>query len=420
MSKPISRRQALGHFSAGAAALAAWPAWAQGAPGVTDNEILIGYHGPMTGSASWVGLGGRDGALLALDEINAAGGVLGRKIRLVTYDDAAKPSEAEAVTRKMIGSDGVFAILGGGVSNVAIVVAEEAHRAKVPYFNGSAGSPKVIDQQSRWVFSGATIDARDIAHNQASFIGQHLKVKKVSVMHGTDEFSQSLQDTVVKLLKERYGVEVLTTQKYNPGDTDFSSQLLAVKQSNPELILLFGLYVEAARAVRQARELGIRTPIKGDNSMMNAGFLTVAGPAAEGMVVEYISPYFNGDPARDMVEFEARYKKKYPSYPVERPNYIDVWNYGNTYVLAEGLKRAGRNLTRRGLVDALETLKEWRAPDNWPGAVQVIQPLSFNVSHNGNRRLSFFRVSGGKFVPIADFKAPLPTTQFPANASLKL
>jgi hypothetical protein len=172
--------------------------------------------------------------------------------------------------------------------------------------------------------------------------------------------------------------------------------------------------------VRQARELGIRTPIKGDNSMMNAGFLTVAGPAAEGMVVEYISPYFNGDPARDMVEFEARYKKKYPSYPAERPNYIDVWNYGNMYALAEGLKRAGRSPTRRGLVDALETLKEWRAPDTWPGAVHVIQPLTFSESHNGNRRLSFFRVTGGKFVPISDFKAPVPTTKFPANATLKL
>jgi branched-chain amino acid transport system substrate-binding protein len=269
------------------------------------------------------------------------------------------------------------------------------------------------------VFSGTTLDGRDIGHNQASFIGEHLKVKKVAVMHGTDEFSQSLQDTVVKILKERYGVEVLTTQKYNPGDTDFSSQLLAVKQTNPEYILLFGLYVEAARAVRQARELGIRTPIKGDNSMMNAGFLNVAGNAAEGMIVEYISPYYNGDPAKDMVEFEARYKKKFPSYPAERPNYIDVWNYGNMYALAEGLKRAGRNPTRRGLVEALETLKEWKAPDNWPGAVHVIQPLTFTESHNGNRRLSFFRVTGGRFVPISEFKAPVPTTKFPANATLK-
>jgi branched-chain amino acid transport system substrate-binding protein len=423
MFKNPSRREVLGRVGAVTAAAAAGglalPAFAQTTPGVTDNEIVIGYHGPMTGPASWVGLGGRDGALLALDEINAAGGVNGRKIRLVAYDDAGKASEAEAVARKMIDSDKVFGILGGGISGVAIVVGEEAHRAKVPYLNGTAGSPKVIDQQSRWVFSGATLDGRDIGYNQATFIGEHLKVKKVAVMHGTDEFSQGLQDTVTKILKERYGVEVLTTQKYNPGDTDFSSQLLAVKQTNPELILLFGLYVEAARAVRQARELGIRTPIKGDNSMMNAGFLTVAGTAAEGMVVEYISPYFNGDPAKDMVEFEARYKKKYPSYPAERPNYCDVWNYGNMYALAEGLKRAGRNVTRRGFVEALETLKEWRAPDTWPGSVHVIQPLTFASSHNGNRRLSFFRVTGGKFVPITDFKAPVPTTPFPANASLK-
>ena len=303
-----------------------------------QQEILIGYHGPMTGPASWVGLGGRDGAQLAIDEINAGGGVNGRKIRMISYDDGAKPSEAEAVAKKMIESDKVFAILGGGVSNVAIVVGDEAHRAKVPYFNGTGASPKIIDAQSRWVFSGATIDVRDISQNEAVFIGEYLKVKKVAVMNASDEFSQSLADSVVKAIKERYSIEVTTQQKYNPGDTDFSSQLLAVKQTNPEYILMFGLYVEAARAMRQSRELGIRTPFKGDTSMMNSGLLTVAGPAAEGLIVEYVPLYFNGNKVKDMVEFEARFKKKFPTYPVDRPNYVDVYNYGNMYALAEGMK----------------------------------------------------------------------------------
>ena len=391
------------------------------APGASaaDEPILIGYHGPMTGPASWVGLGGRDGALLALEEINAAGGIHGRKLKMLSYDDAAKPSEAEAVAKKMIESDQVFAILGGGVSNVAIVVAEEAHKAKVPYLNGTGASPKIIDVQSRWVFSGATIDVRDIAENEATFIGEYLKVKKVASMNASDEFSQSLSDAVTKLIKDRYGVETLTRQKYNPGDTDFSSQLLAVKQSNPDYILIFGLYVEAARAVRQARELGIKTPVKGDTSMMNKGFLTITGPASEGLIATYAPLYFNGNPAKDMVEFEARYKKMFPSYPVDRPNYVDVYNYGNMYALAEGLKRAGKDLTRKGLVEALETLKDFKASDSWPKAVHVIQPLTFTESHNGNRRLSFFRITGGAYQPIADFKTPVPTTKFPANATLK-
>jgi len=382
------------------------------------DEIVIGYHGPMTGPASWVGLGGRDGALMALAEINAAGGINGRMIRMISYDDAGKASEAEAVAKKMIESDKVFAILGGGVSNVAIVVAEEAHRGKVPYMNGSAASPKVIDLQSRWTFSGATIDVRDIGENAAAFIGDYLKVKKVAVMNGADEFSQSLSDSVVRLIKERYDIETLTRQRYNPGETDFSSQLLAVKRSNPEYILMFGLYVEAARAVRQSRELGIKTPIKGDTSMMNVGFLTVAGTAAEGMITEYLPLYFNGDTAKDMVEFEARYRKLYPSYPADRPNYVDVYNYGNMYAFAEGMKRAGAGLNRKSLVEALETLSNYQAADTWPGAVNIIQPLTFTESHNGNRRLSFFRVTNGAFKPIADFKAPVPSTKFPRNASL--
>lgn len=382
------------------------------------DDIVIGYHGPLTGPASWVGLGGRDGALMALDEINAAGGVNGRNIRMISYDDAGKASEAELVAKKMIESDKVFAILGGGVSNVAIVVGGEAHRGKVPYMNGSAASPKIIDAKSRWVFNGATIDIRDIAENDVAFIGEYLKVKKVAVMNGADEFSQTLSNTVVPLIKERYGIETLTQQKYNPGDTDFSSQLLAVRRTSPEYVLMFGLYVEAARAVRQARELGLRTPIKGDTSMMNSGFLTVAGPAAEGMITAYVARYFNGNAAPAMVDFEARFKRRYPSYPADRPNYVDAYNYGTVYALAEGMKRAGAELTGRNVVLMLETLRNWQAADGWPKAVDVIQPLTFSDSHAGNRRLSYFRVAKGAFETINDFNAPVPSTQFPANDTL--
>ena len=410
-----SRRQFTNTAAAAAASLLLAPR-ARGA-----DDIVIGYHGPLTGPASWVGLGGRDGALMALDEINAAGGVNGRNIRMISYDDAGKASEAELVAKKMIESDKVFAILGGGVSNVAIVVGGEAHRGKVPYMNGSAASPKIIDAKSRWVFNGATIDIRDIAENDVAFIGEYLKVKKVAVMNGADEFSQTLSNTVVPLIKERYGIETLTQQKYNPGDTDFSSQLLAVRRTRPECILMFGLYVEAARAVRQARELGIRTPIKGDTSMMNSGFLTVAGPAAEGMITAYVARYFNGNAAPAMVDFEARFKRRYPSYPsypADRPNYVDVYNYGTVYALAEGMKRAGAELTGRNVVLMLETLRNWQAADDWPKAVDVIQPLTFSDSHAGNRRLSYFRVAKGAFETINDFNAPVPSTQFPANDTL--
>ena len=83
------------------------------------------------------------------------------------------------------------------------------------------------------------------------------------------------------------------------------------------------------------------------------------------------------------------------------------------------MKRAGKDMTRKGVAEALETLKEFKASDSWPNAVSVIQPISFNESHNGNRRLSFFRITGGTFQPISDFKTPVPTTKFPANATLK-
>ena len=404
------KRRSILKMTPGLALLAAPAAWSQ-----AGEEIVIGLHGPMTGPASWVGLGARDGALMAIEEINAGGGIHGRKIRLIAYDDGGKPSESEAVTKKMIEGDKVFAILGGGVSSTAIPAAETAHKAKVPYMNAPAASPKVLDVKSRWVFSGATIDVRDISENEAAFIGDFLKAKRVAGINSVDEFSQSLSDNVFKLLKERYNIEPVARQKFNPGDTDFSSQLLEIRKANPDLIVLNGLYLEAGRIVRQARELGIRTTFKGDTSTMNKGFLTIAGPAAEGGYHAYTNPFFIGDPNKDMQEFEARYKKMYPRYPVDRPNYVDTYNYGTMYALAEGLKRMGPTMDRRKLVEALETLNNFKATDFSPKAVNVVQQLSFGQVRAGNRRMTQFKVVGGTFRPVTEFagvtsKAALPTS----------
>ena len=407
------KRRSILKMTPGLALLGAPAVWSQ-----AGAEIVIGLHGPMTGPASWVGLGARDGALMAIEEINAGGGIHGRKIRLIPYDDGGKPSEAEAVTKKMIEGDQVFAILGGGVSATAIAGAETAHKLKVPYLNAPGATPKVLDIKSRWVFSGATIDVRDISENEAAFIGDFLKIKRVAGINSVDEFSQSLSDNVFKLLKERYSIEPVARQKFNPGDTDFSSQLLEIRKANPDLIVLNGLYLEAGRIVRQARELGIRTTFKGDTSTMNKGFLTIAGPAAEGGYNAYINPYFNGDPSKDMQEFEARYKKMYPRYPVDRPNYVDNFNYGSMYALAEGLKRMGPNLDRRKLVESLETLNNFKATDFSPKAVNVIQPLTYGQVRAGNRRMTQFKVVGGAFRPVTEFAGVTSKAVLPASSEL--
>ena len=388
-------------------------------PAFADDDILIGYHGPLTGPASWVGLGGRDGALLAAAEINANGGIRGRKLRLIAYDDANKPSEAEAVAKKMIDGDKVFAILGGAGSNTAVILAEEAKRNKVPYINGSAASPKIMDTGSRWVFSGATIDVRDIAENEAAFVGEYLKVKKVAYLHTADEFSKPLADSVIKILKDKYGVETLVRETYNRGDLDFGSQLIAIRRANPEFLLLSGAYVETARIIRQARELGMHLGIKGDTASMNSGLLVIAGPAAEGTYVEYVAPYFNGDPNENMVKFESRYRQAYPGYPSDRPNYVDALNYGNIYAIAEAIKRAGTPPNPKSFVEALETLSNFKPSDFLPSAVDVIMPLTFTSSHNGNRRMTHFRVQHGVFMRVEDFSAPVPSTAFPSNNSLE-
>lgn len=379
--------------------------------GVTDTTILIGSHGPLTGAASFVGLGSRAGMELAVQEINDAGGINGRKLQVTFEDDSNSPAKALAADKKLVEEDKVFMILGLSGSNPTIGTLDYLRDQKVPGYFSIASAPQVTHPFNRYLFRGAVPESARYGELYSEFITQFLQVKRVAILSGNDENAKNEGDNVTKYLDKWYGVKPVIRQEFKLGDKDFTPQLLQIKAANPELIVLAAQTPEASIIVRQARELDIRQPFFGGAATIDNALIANIGYNAEGYMGAWPLPLFpdSVDPA--MAKFKAAWLKRNPNPPRGRPNLFDLDAYGDTYVVAEALRRAGRDLTREKLVDALESLKDYRISD-------VATPRSFtNWNHIGNFSMTVMVVLGQHWVPLAwqpthkseilnDFKQP--------------
>jgi branched-chain amino acid transport system substrate-binding protein len=374
--------------------LASRPEVARAEDGVTNDTILIGAYGPITGPAAYVGLGGRDGAELALQEINDAGGIHGRKLKLVFEDDAFSPSKALAAVKKLAEQDKVFMVLGVSASNPTVGTVDYLKEAKVPQYVSVASAPIVTHPFDRYVFRGSTTEAARWGEVYSEFLAQFLLTKRIAVLSGADEFAKNEADAIERWLDKWYGIKSLVRLEYKVGDKDFTPQLLKIKEANPEVIVINGLVNEGAIILRQARELGLRQPIFGSASMVDNGLIATAGYATEGFMGGWLLPVFLDSQHPDMLKFRQAWEKRYPNAPKGRPNIFDLMAYGDAYVVAEGLRRAGPELTREKLVDALETIENYRVSE-------VATPRTFTKWHHiGNLRMQIMIVVNQHWVPL--------------------
>jgi len=379
---------------AAAAALLAFALPVAAQQGVTADTVTIGAHGPITGPAAYIGLAGRDGMLLAIKEINAAGGVNGRRIVAVFEDDGHSPTRALAAVKKLVEQDKVFAVMSVGGSNATVGAVDYMKEKGVPYYVSIASAPQVTWPHSRTLFRGGTTETARYGELYAEFLATHYKAKRIAIMSGREEYPRNEGDATVDKLKSWFQVAPVARVEFNIGDKDFTPQLVEVQKANPEVIAFFGNPAEAAIAMRQAKELGLKQPFFVGSNMVDPALVTAAKSSAEGVTGFSLIPFLPGSKAPEMVKWEAAWKKEYPSAPAGRPNNFDLLAYGDTYVLAEGMKRAGRDLTADGLVKALEGMQNYRV-----GAVAT--PRTFSTKHHiGNLTLVPMMVKDGQWEPV--------------------
>jgi branched-chain amino acid transport system substrate-binding protein len=391
-------RAAARAFASAAAAItlcsAATPASAQ--QGVTANEILIGGFGPVTGPLSWLGQGSRDGTQLAVDEINAHGGINGRMLRFV-HQGAASPAESLAAVKKLHEQQKVYAVFSGSGSTGAEAAADYFREMGMPVFNDVSITMKMREPFAKNIYNGAPPSANILNDLYAkSILASKPTPKKIAVLVGTYAFPQA-EWNATKPELEKAGIEFTTVQTYDLGDKDYTAQLVAISRTKPDLIIFFGQVQEGALAVKQSQERGLAsTPWWVGAGVITRSFPSVAGQAAEGVRSVWLLPYYHGDTAPANAKFEAAWVKKYGTPPEGRPAYTDVMGYGDTYIMALAIKKAGNDLSWANLIRQWDTLKNAKPSDFGPWAADVIFPETYSpTDHQGNKTAVDVVVQGG-------------------------
>lgn len=312
-------------------------------------EIVVGEYASLTGKEAAFGQASHKGTLLAIDEINTAGGVLGKRIQLVSGDDQSKPGESATIVKKLITRDRVVAILGEVASGRSLEAAPICQQNKVPMISPSSTNPQVTETGD-YIFRVCFIDPFQ-GTVMAKFALNTLKVKNVAVL--TDvaaPYSVGLA-TFFRGYLTSHGGKVVLEQRFSSGDKDFRAQLTAIKAANPEAIFVPCYYTEAGLIVLQARQLGIQAPLFGGDGWEAPQLIEIGGEALEGCY--YSTHYSPEDKSPAVQNFVQKFKARYN----ETPDAMAALGYDSVLVLADAMKRAG---TTEGpkLRDALAATKD--------------------------------------------------------------
>jgi branched-chain amino acid transport system substrate-binding protein len=343
-----------------------------------ENEIAIGEFASLTGGTASFGQSVHKGTQMAIDEINAAGGILGKKLRLYTEDDQSKDGEAATVVKKLISRQKVVALLGEVASKLSLEAAPIAQDKKVPMISPASTNPKVTESGD-YIFRICFIDP--FQGTVLSKFALSRGWKRIAIL---TDVKQDYSVGLSKFFKEHFtanGGTIVAEISYSSGDKDFKAQLTNLKAQNPDAILASGYYNESGLIASQARELGITVPLLGGDGWDSPSLVKVAGAAIEG---GFFSNHFSvEDPAPAIQHFLKRFKAKYN----EDADAMSALGYDSAMILGDAIKRAG---TTEGpqLRDAIAATKDF------PG---ITGKITIDEKRNASKPAVILTIKDGQF-----------------------
>lgn len=315
-----------------------------------DNEILIGSYSSNTGATATFGVFQLHGTEMAIEEINAKGGINGKKIKHINYDNKSDNDETLAVVNRLISQDKVLAILGEATSGRSKIGAQVAQQNKIPMLTSSATNAEVT-KIGNYIFRACFIDPFQ-GTVMAKFMTENLKLKKAAILRDIkNDYSVGLSDVFAEKLKAAGG-NIAIDISYQEGDIDFKSQLTAIKAKNVEAIFVPGYYNEVALIAKQARELGMKQPLLGGDGWSSPKLFEIARDAING---NYFSNHYtteSTDPKTQ--EFVKAFKAKYN----EDADVMAALAYDAVYLMAEAIKNANP-LTSENIRNELAKIKDF-------------------------------------------------------------
>jgi len=299
----------------------------------SQGTIKIGEFGSLTGDNSSFGISQNNGVQMAIEEINAAGGVLGKKIDLIVEDNQTKQGETTTIVRKLISQDHVAAIIGEVASSKSLEAAPICQTSKIPQIATAATNPRVT-QTGDYIFRVCFTDDFQ-AVVIARFVLEKLNLKNVAFMTDVkQDYSVGLTN-IAKDYLAKNGATIVKEQSYSSGDKDFRAQLTDLKSANPDVIIITGYYPEVSLIAKQARQFGIKATFVGGDGWDGSSLIPVGGKAIEGA---FFSNHFSVEDKAPLVQaFVQKYKQKYNAVP----DVLAGLGYDAAKLLADAITRAG-------------------------------------------------------------------------------
>ena len=348
-------------------------------PALAQDAIKIGFFAPITGPAAADGASAKHAVELAVKELNAAGGIKGKKVELIVYDDRFSPQEAVAIANKLIEKDQVTGVVSGSYSGPTRVTAPIFAKAGVPMVAGYAVHPDVTKSGESNFRNGFLGEVEGGAAGE--YAVKALKAKSPAVIYMDNDFGKEISAGFIKRA-EKLGAKVVVQQVYKfPGEKDFRPFLTRIKDAKPDLIFAAGYYNEAALITRQAKELGITVQILAEEGFDSPKFIELAGKDAEGVI---IATNLDRDDPRPLVQnFLKNYKQ---AYGID-PDMVGASSFDALMILANAIERAGTD--RKAIIKALLDTKDY---NGLTGKIsrfmkgEVIKPVQFQIVKDGKFR----------------------------------
>lgn len=348
-----------------------------------STTIRIAAVAPATGSQAEVGQDLINGIKLAVEETNASGGVLGKKIELVVFDDSADPKEAVNVAHKIASDPSIVGVVGHMNSGTTKPASPVYSKAGIPVVMPVPTNPEITKQGFRELFRVPPTDL-DQGTDIARYALDRLGKKRFAIVHDSTAYGQPLAE-VVKKTVEAAGGQVVFFDGITEGDKDFRAVLTKIKATNPEVLFFGGIYNEGGLLAKQAKEVGLQVPFLAADGTYSDKFIELAGPAAEGAIMSFIAPDEASNNATRT--FAEKFRQQYGGIKAFAP-----LGYDAAKVLIAGIQKAGKP-ERGAIITALHS-----TDFSYAG---VTGESRFDADGNNSRRtVYFFVVKNGKFAPL--------------------
>ena len=344
MSKIDRRSLVKGSF----AAIVAGATMSRAAFADSSEPILVGVSGPLTGPNAQYGAQWKQGFDLALDEIQAAGGINGRKLAYTFEDSQSDPRQSVAIAQKFVSDPKIVMELGDFSSPASMAASPIYQRAGLVQFGFTNSHPDFTKGGDfMWSTSVSQADEQPLL---ALYAVRHLGLKKLAVLHQNTDWGRTSRDYFVNAAKG-YGADVVITEGYIADDRDFRSTLVRVRDANPDGLILISYYSDGALIARQARQVGLKQTICAASSVYSPKFLELGGEAVED--VHLGTRYFPEDPRPEVRKFVGGFKAKYGG---QEPDAFNAYSYDAMNVAAAVLRIGGTD--RKAIRDAFAKVKE--------------------------------------------------------------